>query len=391
MGLAHSPRIVTDGLVFAYDMNNTQKSWKGAPTTNLITNPLPGGTTTGYVSAGGTGTTTYDSVNQAIKWVRTTYETWGAYHYVSPQFNGNLNISTPYTISFEWRTEGNVFNNSVYSYNLVQGNGLEIAGSAVLLPNSTLQSNGWYLFKYTFTPANTGVTAFNRIVLPSQGTNVSTFYWRKIQFEQRSFASPFVNGTRTNTQSIIDLTGNNTATVADLTYAADNTFSFDGVNDYVSISAAAPSTANPVTLNVIFNLSANGFNGPSSNPIISWGYLRIYGRNTTNEIYVRSDASIAYNAGVITLGTNNFNTIHICGTYSGWNGSSYTMAMYVNGNFLSQAVVTEQSTNNFGYFLGGGSGGILNGRINYAAVYNRVLTAQEIRQNFEAYRGRFGL
>ena len=35
MGLNHSPRIVTSNLVLTYDMGNTDKSWKGAPTTNL--------------------------------------------------------------------------------------------------------------------------------------------------------------------------------------------------------------------------------------------------------------------------------------------------------------------------------------------------------------------
>ena len=42
MALAHSPKIATDGLVFAYDMGNTRKSWRGAPTTNLITASLSG-------------------------------------------------------------------------------------------------------------------------------------------------------------------------------------------------------------------------------------------------------------------------------------------------------------------------------------------------------------
>ncbi len=42
MSLSHSPKIVTSGLVFAYDMGNGKKSWKGAPTTNLITASLSG-------------------------------------------------------------------------------------------------------------------------------------------------------------------------------------------------------------------------------------------------------------------------------------------------------------------------------------------------------------
>ena len=37
MALSHSPKIITDGLVFTYDMSNPAKSWKGAPATNLIT------------------------------------------------------------------------------------------------------------------------------------------------------------------------------------------------------------------------------------------------------------------------------------------------------------------------------------------------------------------
>ena len=35
MSLSHAPKIKTDGLVFYYDMENTQKSWKGAPTINI--------------------------------------------------------------------------------------------------------------------------------------------------------------------------------------------------------------------------------------------------------------------------------------------------------------------------------------------------------------------
>jgi hypothetical protein len=38
MGLAHSSSIVTNGLVFYYDMNNIKKSWNGKPVTNYYTN-----------------------------------------------------------------------------------------------------------------------------------------------------------------------------------------------------------------------------------------------------------------------------------------------------------------------------------------------------------------
>ena len=41
MSLGHGAKIVTNGLVFAYDMGpnpGANKSWKGKPTTNLHTN-----------------------------------------------------------------------------------------------------------------------------------------------------------------------------------------------------------------------------------------------------------------------------------------------------------------------------------------------------------------
>ena len=39
MGLAHFPSIVSNGLVFYYDMNNSKKSWIGRPVTNQYALP----------------------------------------------------------------------------------------------------------------------------------------------------------------------------------------------------------------------------------------------------------------------------------------------------------------------------------------------------------------
>ena len=42
MALLHSPSIVTNGLVAAYDMSDGSKSFIGAPTTNLAAFPATG-------------------------------------------------------------------------------------------------------------------------------------------------------------------------------------------------------------------------------------------------------------------------------------------------------------------------------------------------------------
>jgi hypothetical protein len=61
MGTTYSPSVVTNGLVMYYDMSNTQKSWRGAPVTNLLPNPT-------------------------INSVPTTGNSWGTYN--TNQYNG---------------------------------------------------------------------------------------------------------------------------------------------------------------------------------------------------------------------------------------------------------------------------------------------------------------
>ena len=52
MSCSSGPNIVTNGLVFEYDMGNTQKSWKGKPTTNTANQSLSvwNGLTGTYIS-----------------------------------------------------------------------------------------------------------------------------------------------------------------------------------------------------------------------------------------------------------------------------------------------------------------------------------------------------
>jgi hypothetical protein len=389
MGASSGPDTITDGLVFAYDMGNPDKSWKGAPTTNLITNPLPNGTTTGFAAIGGVGTLTYDTQNQAIKWVRTSYESWGAYHNVNPIFNGTLSTSVQYSISFEWKVENNNFSNNVYTYELVQGNAVSPAGTANLAANSTLQPNGWFLFKYTFTPANAGVgDAYNRIYFPSQSANTSTFYWRKIQFEQRAFATPFVSGTRSNTQALFDLTNRSTITASSLTYSSDNSFSFDGIDDTVTANLTGIPNFSALTVNVWFYSNVN-----TSTCLINNLPFILHFRGAG--FYLRSSDGVndsGYLAWQTLPSGNVWNMLTAT-----WNGT--TMKLYLNGNKQSNELSYSGGTTGLlranenvtvgGYF--NVSQPWTNGKIGQAAIYNRALSENEVSQNFNALRGRYGI
>jgi hypothetical protein len=71
-------------------------------------------------------------------------------------------------------------------------------------------------------------------------------------FEFRSdvMYNRFVNGTRPNTESIKDLTNNNTITATSLTYASDGTFSFNGITDQLVVGAI-PGSFNQFTVSLV--------------------------------------------------------------------------------------------------------------------------------------------
>jgi hypothetical protein len=406
MSAYSGPNKTNDGLVFAYDMNNADKSWKGAPTTNLLSNPLPDGTTTGYGVSGGTGTLTYDPLNEAIKWVRNTYETWGAYHIVSPIFNGNLNTASQYTISFEWKTENSSIANSVYSYNLVQGNGQNAAASANLLSNSVLQTNGWFFFKYSFTPLNTGISAFNRVILGNQSTNISTFYWRKLQFENIGVATPFVNGTRSNTQSLLDLKNNSTITAnSAVSYLNNGLFEFSPSNSNSTLTVPLSTSLNKLTGTIntwVFPKGYSGSNGifvnrdDSTANALDWLWIGSWSSGSVFYFRLGNGANCCSQ----DLTINSWSSICPINTWTNvcvtWESNNFSR-IYVNGNLINSRSITSipntnpSSTGRIGLGHDSGGTGSWNGSISAFSTYNRALTASEVAQNFAALRGRFGI
>ena len=72
----------------------------------------------------------------------------------------------------------------------------------------------------------------------------------------------------------------------------------------------------------------------------------------------------------------------------------YVAKLYINGQ-LNSTNTTGASSYAFGslntFAIGGPSGDYVNGNIAMVRVYNRALSDQEIRQNYNATKGRYGL
>ena len=174
---------------------------------------------------------------------------------------------------------------------------------------------------------------------------------------------------------------------------------FDGTNDFVEIQNQIQfDQTDPFTLsswvkssNVSNELIINNEN------ILYTGYRLNINVNANIEIGLRN--SISDDIAIETLNSINANTwYHIVGTYDGTSNVS-GMKIYINGveestntisNTLTSSTLSNQRT-----LLGirrlSPPPDPLRGNIANVQIYNRALSAQEVLQNYNATKTRFGL
>jgi len=371
MALNHSPKIVTDGLVFAYDMGNSQKSWKGQPTTNLYTDGNFALGTTHPVNGGGAVVSDPTGPSQARNVIKFSPSAGNQYH----GRDITVTVSTVYSLQMEVYVSADFNGTNVQMYPEQAGGGANVAYDLT-------KKGTWQTLKFNGKAASTTNLRMLAYVLSSFTTGFVLA--TNIQVEQNSFCTPFVNGTRSNTQALIDLTGNNTITASSLTYANDGTFSFNGSNNYTSIPVSS-------TLNFssVFTLET------WLNPNTYIGDIIILGQGsyylTMNNLYQLSvycygKSPAGYHTTTETLTKDSWN--HICAAWS-----TTEVSLYINGEFKKSVSTTGTPNSvNTQVWIGSENNGTarpFNGRISSAKIYNRALSAAEVKQNFNAYKERF--
>jgi hypothetical protein len=205
--------------------------------------------------------------------------------------------------------------------------------------------------------------------------------------------SPFVAGTRSNTQAVLDLTNQNTITATSLTYATDGTFSFNGSSNTMSCGNSAALSAISGTTNVTVEswVNLSGYGSTSGYGVIThkgypWAFLM---ENPSNTMRIRFYLSSSGDVSCSDSATHALNIwYHFVGSYDG----SF-MRFYRNG-VLTNSVAGSGT-------LGGASSNMIigsyegayfsQGRIPVVRIYNRTLSPSEIAQNFAAQRGLYGV
>jgi hypothetical protein len=394
MSATEGPNVVTNGLVLTVDGANV-RSFPGEPTTNAISSAATMSSWTNYyrTTASSTfatefGTTGYRFINQP---------SWnGIYR------NFNLGSSGTYTFSAWFRyLNGSANNNGATVYVSNYGGGDTATGLNKSLVgvwqrvtrtvNVTSPGNVFfYLISYGGTDNGTGNPDFSswEVTMP--------------QIEFKSYATPFVNGTRGTTVATgggwADLSGNNNhgELVNGPTFNSGNGGSlvFDGIDDYINIPSSAIPTGNEISIEIV-----SAWNGAlQNNSIIAAGA----GGNQDLSLHLPwSDGNVYWDAGrpfnriSKSISSNEYlGTRHWVCTK---NASTGVMQIYLDGNLwhsgsgLTSSLPAVSSASIGRYDNGSFRDYYYKGNIFYIRIYNRALTAQEVAQNFNATRNRFGV
>lgn len=406
MSASNGPSVVTSGLVFYCDMSNTKKSWLGKPTTNLYyaVNNYLNGNGNHWINSGGATYNDNDTSEQPP--AESTLPSTLRITSCKTTTVGNQQVgmgitsvspSTTYTMSVWLKTTHRVWQAGPYMRTNVNNNSI-----ATFDYNGDTNFLNWPTNKWIRLTA-TGTTQSNEngIYLSSYIGDIvgHKILYYGFQVEQQSFATPVVTGTRSNTQSIIDLTGNNTITASSLTYNSDNTFSFNGTSDYIDTN---------------YDLSWNNTNSAT---ICFWckpdqvsKNVGIIGKGSDWEWQIRQNGSslgfVYWNSGG---SHSNGPTVELSGIFSAnqwkhitvvWSNTANQLYIYVNGSLISTSNWTDASINankansvkigGYTYDWQGG-GSYWSGNISAVKFYNRALSASEVKQNFSAARSRYGI
>jgi hypothetical protein len=192
--------------------------------------------------------------------------------------------------------------------------------------------------------------------------------------------------------------------------ANNGSFSFDGTNDYLSVPSSSifNLASNDCSIEVVtfFNSSTSSDNtyrpifviGSSGNTYLSLSKWR---SGIGNGVYL--DYSVTGSRYTITT-TNSVPSPAVLNTITSplfdvnnkWTHfliqvSSNVMTLYINSVALGSVNLTARWNTSLDLVIGAWAGDYMSGNIPLFKIYNRALTAQEVLQNYNATKKRYGL
>jgi hypothetical protein len=380
MATAGGPNIERDGLVFGYDTgygvadNNTAtRFYPGEPTTNFMPTIYKAGATS-------SGT---DEIGDYFE---------GTITRIGCPNGTSIDSGATYTFSIEIRAD-KTFNMSADSNQYAPenaGNDANRVSVSYIMPNYTTPGK-WVKYSTTVV-MKSGLTnpyMFD-FFIPQSFTG--RMYYRNAQLEYKNNPTPFVNGTRSSTQSLIDLKTTADIDVGNVSFDSTGQPTFDGTDDYIEATVNSITDETSLTISYWFKM-----NWPSS-----WSpFVTLMDSNGTQKFHTwfGSDRGIDFQTNInsakpmfVASSTNYPNNEYI-NVVMVINGSgTNNVKCYVNAIYKAQGSLSFNTHDidklRIGRDPGNAYGG---GHMPRVAIYNVPLTEPEISQNFNAYKNRFNL
>jgi len=408
MGIYRGPGVVNEGLVFGYDTGYpisdntvTNRFNQGEPSTNLVSAYNDNHVRHVTWTNSGTWEYNHNATNNTkpiipgvdmskCNLMHGKTVTTGSQHFGC----GSVSVSgsTTYSMSvYYFQNKAGIsqpyFRTSVNNNNL--GN-LAYNGST---DTNSWPVNEWIRISVTVTVQSneTGCYLSNYI-----GSAVGDQVWYCAPMvEQADQTTPFVDGTRSVTASLIDLKRTTSIDVGDVSFDSNAQPTFDGTDDFLTVPSYSGFTVDTRTVEIIFKM-----NGSYSN----FSPLAVYanGSSSSNRIWLGLQNSQFQMHGWGTVDPSGSTTIaadtwYVC-TFS-YNKSTQAMKVYTNGVLESSVTNTQggvTAVSGMNWYLATVPGGWQS--VTYSDVdipsfkiYDRILSDAEVAQNFNAYKNRFNI
>ena len=405
-----------ENLVFAFDTGDTVNSYKGEPTENLF--PEPNYTSTDgqvvdhivFTRKLGQGYNGLDSLEGVV-----------SSSYVSGQIERRWSINLApgfYTHTFYVKKNCNfkriehLGTAQLTSAGAVQQQFSVNATAGTVNPSSGFtdydieDAGDWWKVWYVIEISGSGNAIFD--YEPDYGIG-NRFEFCGSQIEAKTHPTPFTAGTRSATQGLLDLTGNTTLNLSNVSFDSNAQMEFDGSDDRVTDIGPVHSRLSSSATETVFKAESL----PSSLFAMVFGYKHVggnYSRFVTAPIALNSSGKL--HSSVITTSETyrevESTTVISTGQYYhvvlNKDAVAGKLELYING-VLESSTTFDAST--YGYWASGYQGTdyleigglvtsytwdkFLDGSVPMGKLYSRTLTASEVKSNFNAIKGRFNI
>jgi len=382
------PNIERDGLIFGYDTGANPSSnfdhksqkrrfFKGRNNTNYLSDGLSGYNVVQAANWNGA-TPTFTLGTSKFGTPIGSYNTSGTSYMYSHDYvlDDDLNTLSGQTVTFSvyLKRDGADSNIRMRIYDNVSG----------YTYSTKTVTNQFQRYTMTKTLGSSPTRIF--VMIDNTGGGVIDFHSPQLEIGPQ--ASPFADGTRSSTDSLIDLNKSTTIDVSNVSFGSDGLPTFDGTDD--EINTGITTQLVDFSCVVVFKDEGSG----------TWG--RIVDKSYTTGFFISSrfNSSGAYiGAGIVEPNSPHGQSLTYDSSkynYFVVTRSGTTHTIYLNGSTNSASKTGSGATLSstemaIGAWYGTYNGQRFTGEIPVVKLYNRALTPKEIQQDFKAYKNRFNL